>query len=79
MTNPSATETATRNRVSGSTIPVQKLSFTVSEASAATGIGRTSLYMLIADGKLRAVKAAGRRLILKADLEDFLASCRDAR
>lgn len=53
-----------------------KLSFTISEACAATGLGRTSVYELIASGRLRAVKAAGRRLILRTDLEAFLKSCR---
>lgn len=55
-----------------------KISFTVPEACAATGLGRTSLYELITDGKLKAFKAAGRRLILRSDLEAFLASCREA-
>jgi excisionase family DNA binding protein len=55
----------------------EKLAFTIAEACAAVGIGKTSIYELISDGKLRSVKAAGRRLILRADLEDYLQSCRD--
>ena len=56
----------------------EKIAFTVAEACEASGIGKTSLYSVIAEGKLKAFKAAGRRLILKKDLEAFLTSCRDA-
>jgi excisionase family DNA binding protein len=54
-----------------------KLAYSINEACAATGIGRTSLYELIAKGQLKALKAAGRRLILRTDLEAYLASCRN--
>ena len=40
-----------------------KLAYSINEACAATGIGRTSLYELISNGQLKAIKAAGRRLI----------------
>ena len=55
-----------------------KLAYTISEFCAATGIGRTSIYEEIASGRLKAVKAAGRRLILHRDGEAWLQSCRDA-
>jgi excisionase family DNA binding protein len=55
----------------------EKLAFTIAEACAAIGIGKTSLYELINEGKLKAIKAAGRRLILRSDLEAYLLSCRD--
>lgn len=58
---------------------LEKMAFRVNEVVVITGIGRTSIYDEIAAGRLKSVKAAGRRLILKADLEEFLASCRDAR
>jgi excisionase family DNA binding protein len=58
--------------------PLEKLAYTVPEFCEATGIGKTSLYELINEGKLKAIKAAGRRLILKSDAQAFLASCRDA-
>ena len=54
-----------------------KLAYSVNEACAATGIGRTSLYELIAKGQLKTLKAARRRLILRTDLEAYLASCRN--
>ncbi len=60
-----------------SALAYEKIAFTVAEACAATGIGKTSLYHLIGEGKLKAFKAAGRRLILRADLEAYLASCRE--
>ena len=55
----------------------EKLAYRIDEAAQASGIGRTSLYELIGSGQLKAFKAAGRRLIMRADLEAFLASCRD--
>lgn len=58
--------------------PLEKLAYRIDEAAHVSGIGRTSLYELIAAGQLKAIKAAGRRLILRADLEAFLALCRDA-
>lgn len=55
----------------------EKLAYKIDEASAATGIGRTSLYEAIKAGHLKSIMACGRRLILRQDLERFLASCRD--
>ena len=55
-----------------------KLAYTVAEACAATGLGRTSVYEQINAGHLKSIKAAGRRLILRSDLEAFLASFRHA-
>ena len=39
------------------------LAYRVPDACAVLGIGRTSIYELIAEGKLRAIKVAGRTLI----------------
>ncbi len=55
-----------------------KLAYQVNEAARASGLSRTTLYELIKTGQLKTIKAAGRRLVLKSDLEAFLASCRDA-
>ena len=52
----------------------EKLSYTVPEVCFATGLGRTSIYEAIARGALRSIRACGRRLVLKADLEAWLAS-----
>ena len=59
-------------------VSIQKLAFTVPEFCAATGIGRTSVYEEIAANRLRAIKAAGRRLITRADAERWLNAHRDA-
>jgi excisionase family DNA binding protein len=55
----------------------EKIAFTIDEACTAVGLGKTSLYEAISEGKLKSFKACGRRLILKSDLMAFLDSCRD--
>lgn len=52
----------------------EKLAYTIPEFCSAVGVGRTSVYVEIAQGRLRSVKAAGRRLILKSDAIAWLAS-----
>ena len=59
------------------TLAPYKVAYRVDEAVAAYGLGRSTIYELIRDGKLKAVKAAGRRLIMRRDIEDYLESCRD--
>lgn len=49
-----------------------RLSYSVAEASRATGIGRTTLYKLIGDGTLASVKIGNRRLIPASALQDIL-------
>ena len=39
------------------------LAYRIPDACAVLGLGRTSIYELIAEGKLRAIKVAGRRLV----------------
>lgn len=57
-------------------MPVQqdptKLAYRIDEAVKATGLGRTFLYERIARGELKSIKIGGRRLILHADLVEFL-------
>jgi excisionase family DNA binding protein len=55
-----------------------KLAYQINEAAQASGLSRSTLYQLIKTGELKSVKAAGRRLVLRNDLEAFLASRRDA-
>lgn len=50
-----------------------QLSLTIDEVSAATGIGRTKIYEVLDSGELPAKKWGKRTLILKADLQKFLA------
>jgi excisionase family DNA binding protein len=52
----------------------EKLSYTISEVCFATGLGRTSIYEAMARGSLKSIRACGRRLVLKADLEAWLVS-----
>ncbi len=52
-----------------------KLAFTVDEAAAASGIGRSSLYAKIRDGSLQSRVVCGRRLIMADDLRAFLTGC----
>lgn len=55
-------------------IPFQREGLSIAEACAVAGIGRTMLYEAIAAGLLRSRKLGKRRIILKADLDDFLIS-----
>lgn len=61
--------------------PSQKLSYTVDEAAAAIGIGRTKLYELIGEHALPTFKIGARTLIRRdalVDLIDRLSSARAA-
>lgn len=51
----------------------------IADVSRRTGIGRTTLFNLIRDGRLRAVKVGSRTLIRVEDLTEFLARLPDAR
>lgn len=55
-------------------LPPEKLTFTMKEASAALGVGRTTLYAAIADGRLGAVKLGARTLIQREALCAWLTS-----
>lgn len=53
---------------------IQPLAFTIPAAIRASGVARTRLYELIADGQVLAVKS-GRRTLVRADsLRSYLAS-----
>lgn len=56
----------------------QQLAYTVNQAAAALGIGRTSLYALIQSGELTPVKLRMRTLLLHDDLVALLARSRVA-
>lgn len=56
-----------------------KLSFTIPEACQATGLGRTMIYRLIQEGKLRALKAGRRTLIAAHDLAALIDSLPTSR
>lgn len=53
--------------------PTTPLCISVPEAARLLGIGRSTLWTLIARGEVRTIRIAGRRLIRDVDLADFLA------
>ena len=53
---------------------MQKIAVTLREATALSGIGRSSLYKLFNTGKLRPRKAGKRTLVLVSELESYLMS-----
>jgi excisionase family DNA binding protein len=50
----------------------EKLAYTIPEAAAACGLGRTTIYELIKRGELPLVKVGGRSLVRRQDLEAML-------
>lgn len=53
---------------------MQKIAVTLREATALSGIGRSSLYKLFAARKLTPRKAGKRTLIIVAELENYIKS-----
>jgi excisionase family DNA binding protein len=56
--------------------PADKLTYTLKEACVALGLGKSTLYKLIGDGRLPTIRVGGRRLIETRALEGFLAAAR---
>lgn len=54
--------------------PTEKLAYTIPEAIYATGLGRTTIYALVGQKKLRTIKAGARTLIPADSLQGYLAS-----
>jgi excisionase family DNA binding protein len=50
------------------------IAYNITEACAAGGVGRTTLYEAIRSGELRAVKLGRRTLILVQDLTEWITS-----
>ena len=61
------------------TEPLPKICYSIREACAATSLGRTTLYSLIGDGRLRAVHVGGRTLIPREALLALLADAGRSR
>ncbi|UCI33217.1 helix-turn-helix domain-containing protein [Mesorhizobium sp. B4-1-4] len=53
---------------------IGKLAFSIEEAAEMSDIGRTRIFAAIGSGQLVARKHGRRTLVLRADLERFLAS-----
>ena len=54
--------------------PEQRLAYSVAEASSVSGLGRTTLFALISEGRLPKVKLGKRTLIRHDDLQALLSS-----
>jgi excisionase family DNA binding protein len=50
----------------------ERVTCTISEACAASGLGRTKIYEILADGRLESTRIDRRRLILVASLLKLL-------
>jgi excisionase family DNA binding protein len=64
---------------SGFEQPPGRLAYSIKEAAKAIGISRSSVYVEIAEGRLRVTKVGRRSLIFDADLNAWLASLREMR
>ena len=52
--------------------PIERRALRINDAAAAYGIGRSLIYKLMSEGKLATVKIAGRRLVLRDNMEALL-------
>jgi excisionase family DNA binding protein len=52
--------------------PDERLALRINDAALMAGLGRSTIYSLINDGKLRSTKVAGRRLALRESLQELL-------
>lgn len=49
-----------------------RLAYPVDEAARLLGVGRTTLYRLVGEGKITAVKIGGRTVVPATELEQYL-------
>lgn len=77
VTNPAdqhAPRGANGDMSSGNAIPTSRLLYSIDEAVAQLGVGRTYLYQLIKHGKVRTVKLGRRTLVPHDELVRYVAS-----
>lgn len=55
---------------------MEALTVSISEAAKALGLGRTTIYAMIADGRLEAIKLGRRRLVAVEFLRRLVAAKR---
>ena len=68
-----STQTNVTGRKVAAAIPSETvLAYRLNDAARVAGLSRSSLYVLIGEGKLRSVLVAGRRLIPADALRDLL-------
>jgi excisionase family DNA binding protein len=53
---------------------MDRLAYSPSEAARLLSVGRTFLYTLLQDGKLKSVRLGSRRLITRAAIDELLAN-----
>jgi excisionase family DNA binding protein len=58
--------------------PPEPLAYSVTDAARVAGLGRSTLYELMADGQLAYVKVKARRLVTRQALEALLEHSRAA-
>ncbi len=58
--------------VTKSTHDFEPIALRINDAARVAGLGRTSLYELIKQGRLRTIKIAGRRLVPIAALRELI-------
>jgi excisionase family DNA binding protein len=56
-------------------LPDDRLAYSPTEVARLLGIGRTLVFELIHEGRLKSIRIGCRRLITKKQLEDFLGGC----
>jgi hypothetical protein len=64
--------TATLSKAEGVDL-LKKLALSIEQAADIADLGRSSIYVAIATGNLKAKKSGKRTIILRSDLNDFLA------
>jgi excisionase family DNA binding protein len=53
-------------------LDVEPIALRINDAARKVGLGRTSIYELIKEGKLKTVKVAGRRLVPMSALRELI-------
>ena len=71
MTNTTMTSTADHGAISVA-LPVEPLTVTIQQAILLSGLGNTTIYALIGEGKLKSTTVGKRRLIDYASLKALL-------
>jgi hypothetical protein len=66
-----STEVASKSKRHSKQEPLPRLAYRVNEATQVSGLGRSSIYQLIAKGKLKSVVVEGRRLITAESMHDL--------
>jgi excisionase family DNA binding protein len=52
--------------------PIERRALRVNDAAKAYGVGRSTIYKLMSEGKLATAKIAGRRVVLRDSAEALL-------